>query len=63
VAEGARPAVLGTLPVAVRDGECRRADAVRTARNGDVADNSFAGVEKCVAGGMTARAAGTERSS
>lgn len=27
------------------------------------ADNSFAGVEKCVAGGMTARAAGAERSS
>jgi len=63
VIEGARPAVLGTLPAAVRDRECRPADAERTARNGDVADNSFAGVEKCVAGGMTARAAGTERSS
>lgn len=30
---------------------------------GRLVDNSFAGVEKCVAGGMTARAAGGERSS
>lgn len=33
------------------------------AKGRDSGDNSFAGVEKCVAGGMTARAAGAERSS
>lgn len=54
---------VGEILATIRDGEYRLVDNDRPTCLGTEADNSFAGVEKCVAGGMTARAAGTERSS
>lgn len=58
-----RASIVRGIPATIRDVENRLVDGDQPMRLDIEADNSFAGVEKCVAGGMTARAAGTERSS